>query len=438
MSRVALNRKLGLGVAVATLLGAAVPASAQMRPELGLFFGALFADEELTGKEQDANDINPLIGIRGGLRMNNLVGIFADAVYAPIDAALPVDDASEKLFRGGIEVYGPPHWNHGESFVALAGGIASISIEDEDGISKPMASLGIGQQYEVSDHGRLRWEARGERIFVGDDEDQAVTDDMNQFELLLGGLYSFGGDGPKDSDGDGVLDETDECPKTPRGWAVDSRGCPIDTDGDGVPDGGDKCPGTPKGATVDKFGCPSDSDMDGVFDGIDQCPNTPAGVTVDARGCPMDSDGDGVFDGIDKCPNTPKGVKVDATGCPLAAPLFTPEKKELILEGVNFESNSAKLTADSRDTLEKVSESLRAYPEVRVEVAGHTDWINTDSYNLDLSHRRAQSVVDFIVAEGVDISRISAKGYGEGSPIADNNTSAGRAKNRRVELRKID
>ncbi len=433
----AVKHSLGAGIAaVALLFGAAPSASAQMRPQIGLFFGALFADEELTGSQQDANDVNPLVGVRGGLRLQDMFGLFADVAYSPIDAAITRDDVSATLFRGGVEVYGAPHWRRGESFVALAGGLARYGIEDEDALSKPFASLGIGQQYKVSDHGRLRWEARGERVFVGDDE--IVDDDMNQFELILGGAYEFGSTGPKDSDGDGVLDEVDECPKTPRGWAVDSKGCPLDADGDGVPDGADKCPNTPKGATVDKKGCPSDSDMDGVFDGIDQCPNTPRGVTVDAKGCPMDSDGDGVFDGIDQCPDTPKGVKVDANGCPEAAPLFTPEKKELILEGVNFESNSARLTADSRGTLDKVAESLKAYPDVNVEVGGHTDSVNTDEYNLDLSQRRAQSVVDFLVGQGVNASQLRAKGYGEGSPIATNDTAAGRAKNRRVELKPIE
>jgi OOP family OmpA-OmpF porin len=122
---------------------------------------------------------------------------------------------------------------------------------------------------------------------------------------------------PMDSDHDGVPDGIDQCPNTPLGAKVDAKGCPIDSDGDGVPDGIDQCPDTPKGAVVDAKGCPIDSDGDGVPDGIDQCPNTPKGAVVDAKGCPIDSDGDGVPDGIDQCPNTPPGTKVDAVGCPL-------------------------------------------------------------------------------------------------------------------------
>ncbi|MBN2398563.1 MAG: thrombospondin type 3 repeat-containing protein, partial [Deltaproteobacteria bacterium] len=121
----------------------------------------------------------------------------------------------------------------------------------------------------------------------------------------------------RDSDGDGVPNDTDECPDTPEGVKVDERGCPLDSDGDGVPDYLDKCPGTPKGIEVDCDGCPPDSDGDGVPDYLDRCPGTPTGVKVDEWGCPLDTDGDGVPDHLDKCPGTPKGVKVDEWGCPL-------------------------------------------------------------------------------------------------------------------------
>lgn len=129
----------------------------------------------------------------------------------------------------------------------------------------------------------------------------------------------------KDTDGDGVPDRRDNCPKTPveaYGY-IDSHGCPLDSDGDGVPDYLDKCPNTPAEAfgMVDEYGCPLDSDGDGVADYLDKCPNTPeeAFGMIDSNGCPIDSDGDGVPDYLDKCPSTPKEAfgMIDANGCPL-------------------------------------------------------------------------------------------------------------------------
>jgi outer membrane protein OmpA-like peptidoglycan-associated protein len=243
----------------------------------------------------------------------------------------------------------------------------------------------------------------------------------------------------KDSDGDGVTDDRDRCPNTPAGAVVDAVGCPKDSDGDGVYDGLDVCPDTPRGARVDSRGCPDDSDHDGVLDGLDQCPDTPRGARVDPKGCPIDSDHDGVYDGLDDCPDTPRGRKVDDRGCPeqeKAAPLFE-NKKKLVLEGVNFETNSARLTSGSLAILDRVAASLVDSPEVKVEIGGHTDSSGSDSHNKALSSARAESVRDYLVSKGVAASRLVAKGYGESAPIADNSTAAGRAKNRRVELTRI-
>jgi OOP family OmpA-OmpF porin len=164
---------------------------------------------------------------------------------------------------------------------------------------------------------------------------------------------------------------------------------------------------------------------------------------VDERGCPKDSDGDGVPDGIDRCPDTPRGTQVDANGCPPPPPppppAAIPERgQSLVLEGVNFEYDSAKLTADSTAVLDRVAESLVANPDARIEIGGHTDSRGRDAYNLDLSRRRAQSVQDHLVAKGVNPSQATVKGYGEKEPVASNDTEEGRAQNRRVELKRLD
>ncbi len=231
-----------------------------------------------------------------------------------------------------------------------------------------------------------------------------------------------------DSDGDGVPDSIDECPNTPIGVEVDEKGCPIDSDGDGVPDYLDKCPNTPKGVKVDAKGCPIDSDGDGVPDYLDKCPNTPKGCKVDKNGCPIDSDGDGVPDCLDKCPNTPRDTKVDKNGCPIVG------EELLILHGIKFGFDSAKVSDDSKAILEIAVTTLKNNPKMKVEIEGHTDSIGTAEYNLGLSQRRADAVQDHLISEGIGAERLQAVGKGEADPLVSNELKDGRAKNRRVEF----
>lgn len=247
-------------------------------------------------------------------------------------------------------------------------------------------------------------------------------------------------EGQRDADRDGVPDASDKCPGTPAGESVDANGCSAsqrDGDRDGVPDARDKCPNTPAGERVDADGCAEsqrDADRDGVPDGVDKCPGTPAGQTVDANGCAAsqrDGDQDGVTDDKDKCPSTPRGEKVDENGCPV---LFEGKRRSVVLKGVNFETGKATLTEEARAVLRDVAQSLAANPEVRVEVQGHTDNVGSRAFNQRLSQARAQTVAEFLVANGVSPSQVRARGYGFSRPIASNKTAEGRAKNRRVEL----
>lgn len=215
----------------------------------------------------------------------------------------------------------------------------------------------------------------------------------------------------------------------------------LDSDGDGVIDRIDRCPNTPRGARVDSEGCPYDTDGDGVIDGPDQCPNTPAGCVVDARGCPLDADHDGVCDGIDRCPDTPTDKKVDAQGCPLPEPKAPPifvEKKVVVLDGVEFDDDKSTLRPMSMNTLDRVAESLKDWPAVRVEVQGHTSEPASWAYNLALSQRRAEAVRSYLISKGVAGHRLVAKGYGKSRMIAENRTPEGQQKNRRVELHEIE
>src|SRR5437870_4172098 len=225
-------------------------------------------------------------------------------------------------------------------------------------------------------------------------------------------------------------------PSTPSGARVDAKGCPNDGDADGVPDGVDQCPNTPAGAVVDAAGCPLDSDKDGVPDGLDKCPNTPPGTEVDAVGCTRvtDSDGDGVDDTKDKCPGTAPGTRVDASGCPI---LFTPERTPVILRGVTFETGRSALKLESHTVLDIVAQSLLDNPDIRIEIAGHTDSTGAPATNLRLSQARAAAVRAYLAGRGVAPGRMVARGYGAANPIAPNTTLDGRAQNRRVELHQL-
>jgi outer membrane protein OmpA-like peptidoglycan-associated protein len=138
-------------------------------------------------------------------------------------------------------------------------------------------------------------------------------------------------------------------------------------------------------------------------------------------------------------PPAPKPV-VKAKSKPVVKPVVKPVPKPIVLpkmiklDGVNFESNSAKLDGASSTIVTKAAETLKKHPKVKVEVAAYTDSKGSESYNLKLSNKRAASVADYLKKLGVDAQRISNKGYGEANPIADNSNAEGRAKNRRVEL----
>jgi len=141
-----------------------------------------------------------------------------------------------------------------------------------------------------------------------------------------------------------------------------------------------------------------------------------------------DTDKDGVPDGVDACSDTLSAAMVDARGC-------VPVQAVIQLTGVHFEYNSDRLTENSKSILSMAAASLRGQSGMRVEVAGHTDDRGGESYNFELSRRRAQSVTEYLNALGIGASRMEARGYGESQPMDTNGTDVGRERNRRVEFR---
>jgi outer membrane protein OmpA-like peptidoglycan-associated protein len=266
-----------------------------------------------------------------------------------------------------------------------------------------------------------------------DNDNDGVANDVDKCADTLAGVQVNVLGCEYDTDRDGVVDSQDKCAGTPLYVKVDSKGCDFyDLDKDGIEDDKDKCPETPSGIKVNELGCELDSDKDWVVDSQDECPETAPGIEVGANGCERDTDQDGIVDSQDKCPDTKPGQAVNNTGCELPS---VPDV--IVLEGVSFKYNSAELSSGSSAVLNKAVETLKSQTNLMIEVAGHSDSVGNPEYNRHLSYLRAVAVMDYLVEHGVPSLNLSAKGYGDKSPIASNESSEGRAKNRRVELRII-
>ncbi len=246
-----------------------------------------------------------------------------------------------------------------------------------------------------------------------------------------------------DQDGDGVVDTDDNCPKDPEdldGYR-DLDGCPeLDNDGDGVLDTADKCPNEPedRDGFTDTDGCPElDNDNDGLADAQDACPNEAGPATT--RGCAVhDSDGDGVTDDKDKCAGTPETYNeyLDEDGCPDSKPqrVEVTASQIVIKQRINFSTGKATILSDSFPVLDDVAQALKDYPNIKVEIGGHTDNTGDDDANQRLSKARADAVFEYLLAHGVRADRMLTVGYGETRPIDTNMTDSGKLANRRVEF----
>lgn len=353
-----------------------------------------------------------------------------DELYWAIDASVKYDLNN---------LFGDTSWF--DPYVYLGGGYANLG-----DLGEGTLNAGVGFNTWFNENLGLNFQSGGKKEFSDKVQDH--------FQHSIGLVFKFGG---KDTDGDGVYDKDDACPEV--AGLKEFNGCP-DADGDGIKDSDDACPevaglaalnGCPdadgdgiadkddacptKAGTKAMNGCP-DADGDGVADNTDKCPNQ-AGPAANG-GCPWpDTDGDGVLDKDDKCPNV-KGVASN-NGCPEVIIKEEAVKKlNDFARAIYFNSGRTTFRAGVSGKLDLIGGIMKEYPKANFSIQGHTDSQGRAANNLKLSERRAKAVLDYLINKaGIPANRLTSAGFGEDYPIADNKTRAGRAQNRRVEIKLV-
>jgi outer membrane protein OmpA-like peptidoglycan-associated protein len=389
-------------------------------------------------------------GVRLGFFPIRMFGIEVEGVGMPTTAE--VNSAESEEFIVAYRASAVLQFDLGRvsPFILAGGGGLSNTSERDDILQDDNDTVwhgGAGIKFKAGEHWGVRLDGRV--LLPPSSKDEGVAVDA---EGLIGLYTEFGGGesapaAPEDGDGDGIVGAADKCPNEAedKDGFQDEDGCPDkDNDGDGIPDGNDKCP--TEAETMNKVddadGCPEkDEDNDGLVGSADQCPNEAEDKDgfQDEDGCPdPDNDGDGVADAQDKCPAESESANgfQDDDGCPDDLPADL-KKFTGVIKGINFRTNSAKLTGGSSRTLTGAVKVLQQYPDLRLEISGHTDDTGDADHNRTLSQERADAVKTFLVGKGVAAERLEAKGYGPDKPLADNATRAGKAKNRRVEFTPI-
>jgi outer membrane protein OmpA-like peptidoglycan-associated protein len=259
------------------------------------------------------------------------------------------------------------------------------------------------------------------------------------FRAFIG--LSYSSPSLPDRDGDGYVDSEDGCPDEPEDFDQfeDEDGCPDpDNDSDTILDIDDDCPMQPEDFDEweDADGCADpDNDADQILDADDTCPVDPEDHDgyEDEDGCPdPDNDSDTILDVDDDCPMEPENVNgyQDEDGCPDIE--VTCEAIE-ITESVFFGTDSDVIQTRSFELLNVIARTIADSPGIeQIRIEGHTDDRASREHNLDLSTQRANSVRDYLINQGVAGERLTAEGFGETQPIANNATETGRAQNRRV------
>jgi OOP family OmpA-OmpF porin len=408
------------------------------RFELGLVGGwNYFNDEHSIGRADiDAKELSPqhapVWGLQFTFNLNKYIALEAEGLAGHTHTR---DNQTDMwLFQLGGQMLIHPATGVVKPYLMLGFGAMASIVEDKEILPNDqdgMLRAGLGLKIALGSRVNLRLEGRvlSSLAFVPDswkigDETAYGGPD---FQGLLGLSFNLGEQRAKlyvadkivytpppteDPDKDGIPTRADRCPDVAEDadGFQDDDGCPeIDNDNDGIPDIDDKCPLKPedKNGIDDTDGCPDkDDDQDGILGSKDQCPDQP---------------------------ETKNGYK-DDDGCPDELPAEI-KKFTGVIEGINFKLKSAALLKNSLPILDRAADVLKTYPEIKMEISGHTDNRGKADFNRDLSQKRAETVRDYLVMKGIKADRLVAIGYGMDKPIADNKKESGRSKNRRTEFR---
>ena len=364
-----------------------------------------------------------------------------------INESVAVDD--ELMYGVGVGVSPVPEWLDINLELMGAGTVGPQRFK----LAPQALAGGVHSPLELHANVRLRTPV-GLDVVVGGGPGLTLGAGTPGFRLFLGVSWapplSGAGDDP---DGDRIRGDADACPNEPedRDLFEDHDGCPeLDNDGDGINDLDEldrRCINKPedKDGFEDEDGCPDlDNDADGNPDTSDKCPNEPEDVDgyEDTDGCPdADNDGDGISDDLDLCPDRPEDMngEKDEDGCPDEVKAVVKAEKIVILDKILFVTDSDSIIMDSYPILDAVKQTLKDHPGIkRVRIEGHTDDRADDAYNLDLSIKRAEAVMRYLVEQGVEPGQLEATGYGETRPLVANDTEENMQKNRRVEFSILD
>jgi outer membrane protein OmpA-like peptidoglycan-associated protein len=326
-----------------------------------------------------------------------------------------------------------------------AGGGATLT----GGLLRPLSEFNLGYDFVFAEEG-VGIGPMLTHVHVFQPDSALRPDDANVFILGVHIVMRASGQAPVDldPDKDAILDPDDRCPAAPedRDGFEDTDGCPdADNDGDGIVDTKDGCPANAEDMDgfQDKDGCPeADNDRDTVLDKDDQCPVDEEDLDgfEDKDGCPeLDNDKDGFPDSKDACPNEAeiKNGYADEDGCPDSEQVRVVGDRIILDEKVHFQVNNANIRRVSHGLLQRVAQLILDNPDyIHIEVQGHADRKGDAEFNMKLSAARAESVMQFLVADGgIEASRMSFRGFGEDQPLLNRDDEWALFMNRRVEFK---